>query len=255
MLFGEKLSFFFGIVSNVLWFFILIPQIYTNYKLKNSDAFSFSLVCMWIVGDIFSIMASYAKSLPNIIMYSAFYHTVLAGVFMGQILYYRRYRLISDEEQPREEQPHEDNTFIGCPVDYDNMFLLSSSEQLYIFIMGIITLTCGIGLNYLVDTDRLLLADIIGWVATLIFVSSRIPQIYLNYKRGSVEGLSLGSFIMINIANYLFIVSILVNLYDIPDNSVKYSFIISNIQWILGSFMTSFFDAIIFSQFVKYSRN
>lgn len=255
MLAGEKLSFVFGIISNILWFFILIPQIYTNYKLKNSDAFSFSLVFMWIVGDIFSIMASHAKNLPVIIMYSGIYHIVLAGIFMGQILYYRHYRLNRRVRLNDSEEGLLSTNLRGPDsgsVDYDNMFLLSVAEQIYIGLMFSITLMCNFGLYYLVGTQRIILADMIAWTSIFIFVSSRVPQIYLNYKRRSVEGLSLISFIMINIANYLFIISILVNLYDITEMTSKFIFFMNNIQWILGSFCTSIFDAIIFYQFIKY---
>lgn len=258
MLTGEKLSFVFGIISNLLWLFILLPQIYTNYKLKNSDAFSFSLVFMWIMGDIFSILASYAKNLPVIIMYSGIYHIALAGIFMGQILYYRHYRLnrhlrLNDNDNDNEEGLISNLRSDIESVDYDNMFLLSIAEQIYICLMVSITLVCNFGLFYLAGTQKILLADLIAWMSIFIFVSSRVPQIYLNYKRRSVEGLSLISFIMINIANYMFIISILINLYDIQEMTSKFIFFMNNIQWILGSFCTSLFDAIIFYQFVKYN--
>lgn len=284
MLLGESLSFFLGILSNILWFVILIPQVYTNYKLKNADAFSFGLVFMWIIGDLFSIMSSNAKGLPIIIMYSAIYHMTLALLFMIQILYYRNYNLnkpieltndnseeiidiISIEDAINEESEcNEDISLLNNgnnnisrvlvrdneSIDYDNMFLLTVEEQLYILVTTIIVLISGYSLNRLHDEQKLFLADLMGWISTFIFISSRIPQIYLNYRRQSVEGLSLNSFVLINIANYLFIASILINLYDISNIDDKLAFFINNIQWIMGSFCTSFFDGIIFYQFITY---
>jgi len=312
MLLGEALSFVFGVLSNILWFVILIPQVYTNYKLKNSDAFSFNLVLMWIFGDIFSIISSNAKSLPMIITYSALYHMILASVFMGQILYYRHYNLnkrvelnneneiliehqeqivdildIVDIDTESPEISREDSFCYSAvesidsdemfneplyrisevvpithgvtravrnnnSVEYDNILLLSNQEQVYISLFTFFTVLFIVSLIRLDNYEKIALADLIGWIATFIFISSRVPQIYLNYKRGSVEGLSLNSFILINVANYLFITSILVNLIDISDASDKFIFILSNIQWIMGSFCTSFFDGIIFYQFIRY---
>lgn len=307
MLVGESLSFLFGVLSNILWFIILIPQVYMNYKLKNADAFSFSLVFMWIVGDLFSILSSNAKGLPPIILYSAVYHMTLALLFMIQILYYRSYNLnksiqlrseeedllmndevdIIDIEEDNEQedlnQVREDyirgydrnvedidmfNSHIltvsnepaplrtlvrdNKSVDYDNMFLLTIEEQLFILISMTVMFMCWGSLSTLHGAQKIFIADLIGWASTFIFISSRIPQIYLNYTRGSVEGLSLNSFILINIANYLFVSSILVNLYDIPSIDDKFIFFVNNIQWIMGSFCTSFFDAIIFYQFITY---
>ena len=98
------------------------------------------------------------------------------------------------------------------------------------------------------------IADIIGWSATCIFMIARIPQIVLNFKRKSTKGLSLMSFIIINIANFFFLMSILILLYDLPQSDYI-THILKNIQWIVGSSSTTLFDAVIFYQFIRYKNN
>jgi uncharacterized protein with PQ loop repeat len=92
-------------------------------------------------------------------------------------------------------------------------------------------------------------ADILGWLATGIFTFSRIPQIILNFQRKNVQGLSIYSFILVNIANALFLASILVGLCDVSDPSL---FFITNLQWIMGTTLTVLSDIVIFYQFKIY---
>jgi len=94
-------------------------------------------------------------------------------------------------------------------------------------------------------------ADIIAWLATAIFMLARIPQIILNFTRKSTKGLSLLSFIIINIANFFFLLSVLIILYDLSPNQYM-EYVLANIQWVVGSSSTSLFDCIIFYQFYKY---
>jgi uncharacterized protein with PQ loop repeat len=96
-------------------------------------------------------------------------------------------------------------------------------------------------------------ADIIAWLATAIFMLARIPQIILNFTRKSTKGLSLLSFIIINIANFFFLLSVLIILYDLSPNQYM-EYVLENIQWVVGSSSTSLFDCIIFYQFYKYKN-
>jgi uncharacterized protein with PQ loop repeat len=92
------------------------------------------------------------------------------------------------------------------------------------------------------------MADIFGWSALSLFVFSRIPQIVLNYTRKTTHGLSINSFILINVSNYVSLASILVDIHDYED-------IFDNIQWIISPFMTTILDIIIVYQSKIYSQN
>ena len=74
---GQKLAWIFSTISNALWLFVFIPQLYKNYKTQKSVALSLSLLFCLILGDIFSIISAYIKELNIVIIYAALYHIVL----------------------------------------------------------------------------------------------------------------------------------------------------------------------------------
>lgn len=80
MLLGQQLSYIFGIISNGLFMIVFIPQIYKNYKNKNADAISLSLLYCLILG-LFSIISADYKKLNLIIIYSVIYFNFLLLCF------------------------------------------------------------------------------------------------------------------------------------------------------------------------------
>jgi uncharacterized protein with PQ loop repeat len=89
MLLGQQLSYIFSIISNILFIFVFMPQLYKNYKNKNAEAISLSLLYCLILGDIFSIISANYKQLNLVIIYSAIFHIFLDLIIVGQIIYYR----------------------------------------------------------------------------------------------------------------------------------------------------------------------
>ena len=257
---GQKLAWIFSTVSNGLWLFVFIPQLYQNYKNKDSKAISLLLLFCLILGDIFSIVSAHMKQLNPVIIYAAGYYIVLDVIIIAQILYYRRQAILiqngdiiqnivsettplTNEESSEEEE--EEDLFLKYQY-----FYLTFSEFTFFIISTF--LVSGSQLFLLLNHNyNNLTADIIAWSATFIFMLARVPQILLNFKRKSTKGLSLLSFFIINIANIFFLLSVLIILYDInPNNYIDY--VIANIQWIVGSSSTTLFDCVIFYQFYKY---
>lgn len=277
ILLGQQLSYIFGIITNVLFLFVFVPTLLLNYRLKNSDAISFSLLYCLILGDIFSVISANYKKLNQVIIYSGIFHIFLDLIVIIQVLYYRgegNLNLSSDSRSPPydeeiNEEINEDEisdeigdeiidesvSLISFPTSvyfYNKKLLyLRPSEFIFACISIIFIIICKILLIYLDQNIGNKLADTLGWLTTLIFISSRIPQIILNYQRKSTEGLSILSFIIINICNFFFFLSIVILLIDLPKEN-HLNFILENIQWIVGSTCTILFDCIIFSQFIIY---
>jgi uncharacterized protein with PQ loop repeat len=250
---GQKLAWIFSTVSNGLWLFVFIPQLYQNYKNKNSNAISLLLLFCLILGDIFSIISAHFKQLNIVIIYAAAYHIILDIIIIGQILYYRRQSILS-QDVLSESTPlmlDEDQLSDDLVLKYPYFYLTLSEFIFVILSFFIVTGSQIIMLTRIIPNTIDLMADIIAWSATFIFILARLPQIVLNFKRQSTEGLSLLSFIIINIANMFFLVSVLILLIDLRQNQYI-DYIKSNIQWIVGSSSTTLFDCIIFYQFYKY---
>ncbi|GMH06467.1 hypothetical protein Nepgr_008307 [Nepenthes gracilis] len=89
----------------------------------------------------------------------------------------------------------------------------------------------------------------LGWLMAAIYMGGRIPQIILNIKRGSVEGLNPLMFIFALIANITYVASILVR-------STKWDKIKENMPWLLDAVVCVALDLFIILQYAyyKYTR-
>ncbi|KAL8245864.1 hypothetical protein R6Q59_007080 [Mikania micrantha] len=85
----------------------------------------------------------------------------------------------------------------------------------------------------------------LGWMMAAIYMGGRIPQIVLNIKRGSVEGLNPFMFIFALVANATYVGSILVR-------STEWSKIKANLPWLLDAAACVALDAFIIMQYVYY---
>lgn len=86
---------------------------------------------------------------------------------------------------------------------------------------------------------------ILGWVSAFVYLNSRIPQVIKNYRRKSVEGLSLVMFFCAVMGNTTYGLGVL-----LKDSSRKA--IAKSLPWLVGSLGTLFFDFFIMLQFSFY---
>ncbi|PON37445.1 PQ-loop repeat [Parasponia andersonii] len=85
----------------------------------------------------------------------------------------------------------------------------------------------------------------LGWMMAAIYMGGRIPQIWLNIKRGSVEGLNPLMFIFALIANVTYVGSILVR-------STEWGKIKANMPWLLDAIVCVALDLFIILQYIYY---
>lgn len=85
----------------------------------------------------------------------------------------------------------------------------------------------------------------LGWFMAAIYMGGRVPQIWLNIKRGSVEGLDPFMFVFALIANATYVGSILAR------NS-EWSAIKANMPWLLDAIVCVLLDLFIILQYIFY---
>jgi uncharacterized protein with PQ loop repeat len=91
-------------------------------------------------------------------------------------------------------------------------------------------------------------AQFFGWLCAILYLGSRVPQILLNYKRKSCEGISFMFFLFACLGNLTYVISILA-----IDMSWYYLWV--NSSWLAGSLGTLGLDFTIFVQFFIYNEN
>ncbi|XP_022155474.1 probable vacuolar amino acid transporter YPQ1 [Momordica charantia] len=89
--------------------------------------------------------------------------------------------------------------------------------------------------------------QLLGWLMAAIYMGGRLPQIWLNIKRGSVEGLNPLMFVFALVANATYVASILVR-------STDWGKIKANMPWLLDAVVCVLLDLFIILQYIYYRR-
>ncbi|XP_028058096.1 probable vacuolar amino acid transporter YPQ3 [Camellia sinensis] len=95
------------------------------------------------------------------------------------------------------------------------------------------------------STENNVIGQCLGWMMAAIYMGGRIPQICLNIKRGSVEGLNPLMFIFALIANATYVGSIVVR-------TSEWDKIKPNIPWLLDAVVCVALDLLIILQYIYY---
>jgi len=106
--------------------------------------------------------------------------------------------------------------------------------------------------------------QIFGYLCACLYLSSRLPQMLLNYRRKSTEGVSMLFFMFACIGNLTYVLSILFydprrhcmgnrgRCWDGEATKLYWRYIAVNASWLAGSAGTLLLDAVIFAQFWLY---
>jgi solute carrier family 66 (lysosomal lysine-arginine transporter), member 1 len=104
--------------------------------------------------------------------------------------------------------------------------------------------------------------QIFGYFCAVLYLASRIPQILLNYRRKSTDGVSILFFLFACIGNLTYVLSIFAfdGKCQGPDRKCRSGeaaslygrYILVNASWLAGSLGTLFLDLCIFVQFILY---
>ncbi|KAL6242657.1 putative vacuolar membrane transporter for cationic amino acids [Rhinocladiella similis] len=108
------------------------------------------------------------------------------------------------------------------------------------------------------------LGQIFGYLCAVLYLGSRVPQLLLNYKRKSTEGVSLLFFLFACLGNLTYDMSIFAYApvcarpgHCVPgeEKSLYLRYIAVNASWIAGSLGTLLLDMAIFVQFFLYKKD
>ncbi|THH20699.1 hypothetical protein EW146_g724 [Bondarzewia mesenterica] len=97
-----------------------------------------------------------------------------------------------------------------------------------------------------------IIGRISAWVCTTLYLTSRLPQIWKNFVRKSVEGLSMYLFVFAFLGNFFYVLSILSSPnMQLPPREAS-AYIRESIPYLLGSGGTLMFDVTIVAQSFIY---
>jgi uncharacterized protein with PQ loop repeat len=104
--------------------------------------------------------------------------------------------------------------------------------------------------------------QIFGYLCAALYILSRLPQLVLNWRRKSTDGLSMLFFLFACLGNMTYVMSICA--YDpicaddtcAPGEAAKNygMYILLNLSWLAGSFLTLLLDLGVFVQYFMYNK-
>ncbi|GAA6027051.1 hypothetical protein JCM8097_006071 [Rhodosporidiobolus ruineniae] len=100
-----------------------------------------------------------------------------------------------------------------------------------------------------VDWERVI-GRFSAWACTTFYLTSRLPQLWQNFRRRSVEGLAMTLFLFACIGNTLYVLSILTS----PLAASEPGYLLESTPYLLGSGGTLCFDLAILAQSYLYSE-
>lgn len=109
-----------------------------------------------------------------------------------------------------------------------------------------------------------LMGQIFGWLCATLYLGSRLPQMILNWRRKSVEGVSMLFFLFACLGNLTYVLSIFAyeptcahpgHCRPGEAGRIYGRYILVNLSWLAGSFGTLLLDMGIFVQFFLYGTD
>ncbi|CAA7389070.1 unnamed protein product [Spirodela intermedia] len=247
-----------GLVSVLSWGVAEVPQIITNYREKSTEGLSIAFLSTWILGDLFNLAGCWLEpaTLPTQ-FYMALLYTATTLVLTGQTVYYGHvYRWLKTEKS-------------APPLNTKSMLSVAMSTVLC---LGGLSLrhSRGEGANK-PSTSKVILVGrkilqqhmsvpssaekagssgvgtFLGWAMAVIYMGGRLPQICLNMRRGTVEGLSSLMFGFALVGNATYVASILVS-------SLDWSRISPNLPWLVDAGGCVLLDSFVSFSYVFFTK-
>ncbi|CAI5758137.1 unnamed protein product [Candida verbasci] len=246
---AQALSGITGSISISCWIIVFAPQIYENFQRKSSDGLSLTFIILWLLGDIFNVLGAIIQGLLPTMIILAIYYTFADIILLYQCLIYKNgpKEEIKYEHLSPANPLNEENTL---EVRDNNSSILINSLMVFLVILSGIIGYAITGKDENKGNELILdpLAQFFGWLCALLYLGSRIPQIILNFKRKSCEGISFMFFLFACLGNLTYVISIL-------SIDMSYSYLLVNSSWLAGSLGTLGLDFTIFLQFFMYNKD
>ncbi|ODV95024.1 hypothetical protein PACTADRAFT_50852 [Pachysolen tannophilus NRRL Y-2460] len=277
-----------GSISIACWIIVFAPQIYENFIRKSSEGLSLLFVVLWLAGDVFNVLGAILQGVLPTMIILAIYYTLADIVLLWQCIVYGNHKnvdpvhlspanplnendnllenVLSNESDTEDNQSFSNEEDIESFIDTNGFTNNLSDNKWSIFyncLMVVLVIIAGVsgwyfgnqknpddGHDHKPNQDLIFdpLAQIFGWLCAALYLGSRIPQILLNFKRKSCDGISFMFFLFACLGNLTYVISIFA-----IDSSKNYLLI--NSSWLAGSLGTLFLDFMIFVQFYIYNES
>eukprot|EP00128_Syssomonas_multiformis_P016339 Colp12_sorted_trinity150504_noHs@2727 len=271
---ADQVSFALGLLNIGFWLFAQLPQMYENYKAGKVEALSKGLIVQWLLGDIFNLAGCILTNQLPTQTYTAIYFCATDAILLVQYAWYLKIKpyLEAKKALKYEKLSTEEEGINGTQTPNKERHLYSLGGIALFSAFTACTLYMGhsaaankdfrYGRQLLaadgpskcdlipdVSHTNMIIGSVLAWCSGMMYFCSRIPQIYHNYRRKSVAGLSKIMFTLAVLANLSYGLSIILRLPAIDDH-----FFEATLPYVIGSLGTLIFDSMIMMQTWLYRK-
>ncbi|NXL48817.1 LAAT1 protein, partial [Podilymbus podiceps] len=241
-----------GLVSILCFAAASFPQFYQACKTGIMDrALSIYFLLGWLGGDLLNLIGSFLADQLPLQVYTAVYYVLADLVMLSLYCYYKA-------------------------KNRGGGFTASINAAFVFLFLGTVSTVSFLGRGAAVAQDpatfkgrSLLSAHVeelgskpftrseivgftIGSVSSVLYLCSRVPQIYTNHKRKSTVGVSYSLFALVMLGNSLYGLSVLLKNPE-PGQS-EGDYVLHHLPWLVGSLGVLSLDVVISFQFLAYRK-
>lgn len=248
----DMASVYLGLLSILCFMVSSIPQYIQSCRTGNMDsALSIYFLLLWLGGDSCNLVGSYlAEQLP-LQVYTAIYYVLADLLMLTMYLYYKM-----------KNKRVQDRTVVhvmgvACIIGFTSSFLhlpaVGPQQELGLSAFrSRALLSTSSSSTVRAFTTKEIIGFTIGSLSSLLYLCSRLPQMYTNVKRKSTEGVSYFLFALVILGNTMYGLSVLLKNPDVGQGEGNY--LIHHLPWLIGSLGTLSLDIIISIQFLIYRK-
>ncbi|KAF1738532.1 hypothetical protein NHJ13051_007262 [Beauveria bassiana] len=296
----EAISGICGSISIACWVVVFSPQILQNFQRGNADALSIQFIIVWLLGDVFNIIGAVMQGVLPTMIILAIYYTLADIVLLLQCFYYRGFTWKDPTPAPKpdngpnertalldatQERRGSDWTGLSPAVphisDTKEPQPVPTVAQTVLWNSLIVLMVCAAGvLGWFLgerakgpredvpensnDTLKFnLVGQLFGYLCAVAYIASRMPQLILNYRRKTTDGLSMLFFLFACLGNITYVLSIFAFEPKCGARRCKHGeagqiygkYMLVNLSWLAGALVTLFMDFGVFAQYFIYKRD
>uniref|UniRef100_A0A8D0G0T2 Lysosomal amino acid transporter 1 homolog n=1 Tax=Sphenodon punctatus TaxID=8508 RepID=A0A8D0G0T2_SPHPU len=242
-----------GLVSIVCFAASSFPQYYQACKTGIMDqALSIYFLLGWLGGDSLNLIGSFLADQLPLQVYTAIYYVLADLLMLSFYLYYK----IKNQSRGFSAPINAIFAFAFVGTVSATSLLGRPASPVW---ESTLTFKGRTLLFATVDksgwepfTKKEIIGFSIGSLSSLLYLVSRVPQIYTNFRRKSTKGISYSLFALVMLGNALYGMSVLLKNPD-PGQS-EGNYVLHHVPWLIGSLGVLSLDVVISFQFLAYRK-
>lgn len=246
----DMASVYLGLLSILCFMVSSLPQYYSSCKTGNMDsALSIWFLLLWLGGDSCNLVGSFLADQLPLQTYTAIYYVLADLLMLAMYTYYKMSNRVAERRRVLNA------VGLVCILGFTTSLTHlpgAGMEQEMIssgFRSRSLLSTSDVS-SIRAFTPKEIIGFSIGSISSVLYLCSRLPQMYTNFKRKSTEGVSYFLFALVILGNTTYGLSVLLKNPD--QDQGESSYLVHHLPWLIGSLGTLSLDLIISVQFLIY---